>query len=70
MPKYWLDEDGRPLCCPPHDYDVVWLGPDDGGKPALYCRLCGEGREIVMRTVEAPVVEQYPKETRDYGELT
>ena len=63
MPEYWLDDEGRPLCCPPHNFDVVWLGPDDSGRPALFCKLCGEAQEITITNITAPIAEQIRKDT-------
>ena len=69
MPNYYLDEDGLPLICPPHLFDAGWTGGDET-HGVIYCRYCGEIRDLKLAEIEAPVEEMYSQELRDYGEPT
>jgi hypothetical protein len=42
--------------CPPHNFQTAWISDEKGG--AIFCRWCGEVRELEVPTIEAPVEER------------
>ena len=42
--------------CPPHNFQAGWTSDEKGG--AIFCRWCGEVRELVPQKIEAPVEEK------------
>jgi Fe2+ or Zn2+ uptake regulation protein len=43
-----------PDLCPPHFFLAAWQSEDHG---VIYCRLCGDVRELAMQKIEAPAEE-------------
>lgn len=41
--------------CPPHFFLAAWRNENDG---VLFCRMCGEVRELNPATIEAPDEEK------------
>ena len=41
--------------CPPHDFRAGWRTDENG---VIYCRLCGEVRELEAQRVEASETEK------------
>lgn len=44
--------------CPPHFFVAAWSSENTG---VLFCRYCGEIRELKVPALEAPIEERVPE---------
>ena len=57
------------LQCFPHWFEAAWQGTEENSTGVIFCKKCGEIRELTAQHIEAPA-EEMLQIGRDNGEPT